>query len=515
MANELEVAPPSAAWNALQRLKFAVAGRRIGRAQRPQSSERRLVFFLVPFLIAFQIGGFALVWLVNRRIAGDNIEDQLSSSTQVFAYAAGQRREYLKQATELVSKDQGFRAAVTNNSRRTVESALINQNARVGANLTVLTDLQGDMAGYAKAITRGYPTDFSGLTDETLASQVRDILPGGDGLSVLQLDAGSQILYQWVKAVVNTPEPVGYLTFGFQIDDQIATQFRQITNSEFVFFSRDGATEPWQERASSVGSEVQHALNAGLDRVTPEKPFANVRIGAADYRMMVVKLSSNYGQEVAVVVARPLDRVLGSFERLERVFAGLICFNVLLSAIAVYRGTRKIVAPLDQVAFQDSLTGLANRRLFELNLKLAAENLRSLGRGYALMVMDLNKFKAVNDTLGHAAGDQVLKEAAHRLHAVLRASDTVARLGGDEFAVLLVTADSAKAVEIAALMVERVRQPMTLADGKVVEVGVSIGIARAPDNGTDTTRLMQLADDAMYAAKVGRSGYSVTPLSAR
>ena len=472
---------------------------------KPLSSERRLIYFLVPFLIAFQIGAFALLWFANRRIATDKLEDELASSAQVFKYAIAQRSEYLKQATDLVAKDYGFREAVTSHSRPTIESALKNQNVRMGASLTVLSDLDDVVSGRSISQTTGFLADYPGMSDESLGSHIAQVRPGQSSLRAMTLDADVHVLYQWVKTVVRTPAPSAHLTFAFKIDDQVAAQFRQITASDFVFASRDG-DGPWTIQASSFDPETQGAMVSKFEKL--QDGYWSIDAGSARYRMLTVDLGTTANSRVVAVVGKSLEEAMATFVKLERVFGVLIVFNVLLSVIAVHRVTNKIVAPLDKVAYQDSLTRLANRRLFELNLQLAAENLKALGRGYSLMVMDLNKFKAVNDTLGHAAGDQVLQEAARRIQGILRHSDTVARRGGDEFAVLLITNDRHKASEIAAMIVDRVKQPMTLADGKVVDVGVSIGIARAPENGTAPEELLHLADEAMYAAKVRACGFT-------
>ena len=445
------------------------------------------------------------MWFANRKIATDNLEDELQSSAQVFKYAVAQRSEYLKQSTEMVAKDYGFREAMSTGNRATVESALKNQGVRMGSSLVVLSDLNDRVQGKSISQTTGFLSDYPGLGDASLSRQVQQVNDGKSSLNALTLDAGVHVLYQWVKTVVRSPAPSAHLSFAFKIDDQFALQFRQITNSDYVFLTREGEG-PWIVQAASYDADLQASMAPQFVKL--QTGYWTLNAGKDTYRMLTVDLGGTAGNRVVVVIGRSFEAAMATFVKLERIFGLLIIFNVLLSVIAVYRVTNKIVAPLDKVAYQDSLTRLANRRLFELNLQLAAENLKALGRGYSLMVMDLNKFKAINDTLGHAAGDQVLQEAARRLQGVLRSSDTVARLGGDEFAVLLITNDRHKASEIASLMVERVKQPITLADGKLVEVGVSIGIARSPENGTVTDELLHLADEAMYAAKVRACGFT-------
>jgi diguanylate cyclase (GGDEF)-like protein len=130
------------------------------------------------------------------------------------------------------------------------------------------------------------------------------------------------------------------------------------------------------------------------------------------------------------------------------------------------------------------------------------------GRPFALCVIDLDRFKDVNDTLGHLAGDQLLQEVAFRLRQTLRASDTVARLGGDEFALVLPDADAGAAMLAAEKVVEALAASLVL-EGHEVAVGASAGIAVFPEHGGDADTLLRKADVAMYVAKQTRGGYAL------
>ncbi|NRR29422.1 diguanylate cyclase [Oxalobacteraceae bacterium] len=156
---------------------------------------------------------------------------------------------------------------------------------------------------------------------------------------------------------------------------------------------------------------------------------------------------------------------------------------------------------LRELASHDALTGLANRGLLLERLTQALSRARRTGRWAAVLFIDLDHFKEINDTLGHDAGDQVLVEVARRLGATVRAEDTVARLGGDEFVVLL--ADLAPGIEVEALaekMLAALVQPMTVCDQPQLPKA-SIGISLYPRDGDDATLLLKCADAAMYGAK--------------
>ncbi|MFW6641376.1 putative bifunctional diguanylate cyclase/phosphodiesterase [Nocardiopsis algeriensis] len=160
----------------------------------------------------------------------------------------------------------------------------------------------------------------------------------------------------------------------------------------------------------------------------------------------------------------------------------------------------------DHQANHDELTGLANRKL--LNLRARSEMDRAGRRGgrIGLLLLDLDRFKEVNDTLGHPAGDRLLQTVARRLSHSVRPGDLVARLGGDEFAVLLTQVrDSAAAAEVAARLRCALAEPVRI-DGMDLDLGASIGIALFPDDADSFEHLLQRADVAMYVAKSARSG---------
>ncbi len=160
-------------------------------------------------------------------------------------------------------------------------------------------------------------------------------------------------------------------------------------------------------------------------------------------------------------------------------------------------------------ALHDGLTNLPNRVLLADRLQQAILMADRDSGGLALLVLDLDRFKDVNDTLGHHAGDELLQQVAVRLRSVLRASDTVARLGGDEFAVVLPTAgDASLASRMARMIVQSLEQPFAIGDQQV-GVGASVGVAVYPEHGNDAKTLMRRADVAMYVAKRGGGGTAI------
>lgn len=177
------------------------------------------------------------------------------------------------------------------------------------------------------------------------------------------------------------------------------------------------------------------------------------------------------------------------------------------SVLAVGRDITELYASrlkIHQMAFYDTLTSLPNRALFGDRLRHMLTDASRHSQLASVMMLDLDRFKTVNDTMGHPAGDELLRETASRLSTCVRAYDTVARLGGDEFAILLPEVRAGDDLgRVATKMLEVLNQPF-LVDGKEVFISCSIGIALYPSDSTETDDLLKFADSAMYSAK--RSG---------
>jgi diguanylate cyclase (GGDEF)-like protein len=175
-----------------------------------------------------------------------------------------------------------------------------------------------------------------------------------------------------------------------------------------------------------------------------------------------------------------------------------VALNVGLRRLV--RGLRDQVAATQQVALHDGLTNLPNRVLFHDRAAHAIRGAARSGDKLAVMLLDLDRFKEINDTLGHEKGDGFLVEVARRLQLSLRASDTIARLGGDEFGLLVPVLDTGDAQRVANRLLGQLEQPFNVGDLSLRARG-SVGIALYPDDGSDTETLLRKADVAMYAGK--------------
>jgi diguanylate cyclase (GGDEF)-like protein len=259
----------------------------------------------------------------------------------------------------------------------------------------------------------------------------------------------------------------------------------------------------WNARYAEIYQLPQSLLKVGTSR----EDIANyiVSNGIAKDRAA----DSDRANKDSDASGHPIDR---SSSRIEELSDGRV---ILLSRQAMSDGgwltthediteRRRAEKEIIHLARHDPLTGLANRAEFNAKLEEATKRLKRNGGAVTVMMLDLDKFKAVNDRLGHPAGDQLLVEVARRLKSSVRETDVLARLGGDEFAIIQESAahQHEGAVALSLRIIHAITQPFDLG-GQQASVGTSIGIVLAPEHGADPEELLQRADLALYNVKAG------------
>jgi len=500
---------------------------------RLHSLRARIAVVFVFLMLVVQTAAFLITNSVISSNARSNAQEQLSVAERVFRQVLHSNGEKLAQAASVVAADFAFRQAVATHDENTVASALKNHGDRVKADVVMLVDLDGKLI----ADSNGPALEGATFPFPTLIHAAQR---NGDASSIGMIGGRP---YQLVAVPVKAPVTIAWIAMGFLIDDKMASEMSKLTSLDVSFL--DGRADgQWTVLASSLlPSKRSTPVNAA---------------GLADenYASRLIKLQSP-GEPVAVLLQRSLRDALAPFQRLRTALWFITLCGVLVSVIGSVLTARSVTRPIaaltrfsrrigqgnyaeplvvshndeiaelatsfnqmqegiadreqriSELAYMDRLTGLPNRALFSDRLQQAIGVALRAGHPLSLMMMDLDRFKYVNDTLGHPIGDLLLCEVAKRLQASLhRASDTVARLGGDEFAVLLPTEDMEAAKMIAARMLKALEEP-TMIEGQLVDIGVSIGIVGFPQNGSDMNVLLQRADIAMYTAKRTNTGFAL------
>jgi diguanylate cyclase (GGDEF)-like protein len=223
---------------------------------------------------------------------------------------------------------------------------------------------------------------------------------------------------------------------------------------------------------------------------------------------VLIELAHGFNRPVQALAGAVQQLAAGIYDAPLPTVADTNLTKLIVAFDNMRHGRREAEVQLERQALHDSLTGLPNRVLLHDRLDQALRVTKRYSDSTALLFLDLDRFKAVNDGYGHHTGDLLLIEISRRLAQAVRASDTIARLGGDEFAVLLLKSDAAGAMTAARALRAAVIEPVVI-DGYQLSVDVSIGIAVSPEHGTDAQLLMQHADLAMYAAKAAGGGATI------
>ena len=469
-----------------------------------RSFQARLLYLLVAVLMALEAGTLVAVYVAGRRALERTVNEELSLGARVFDQLLEMRARTLSEQSRVTVGDFAFKDTVATADVDTVTSALKNHGERVGANVVALIDLDGNVkTDTLRRRMSGKPFPFAELFRDAQEH---------DGRAAATVTFNGRP-YQFVIVPVLAPLPIYYVAAGFEIDARVLADVQRVSLLEVSIEAHAPPQDPdfatfRHTLPTADGSKIEVVLRRSL--VDARKPFAAMQLQIFGLSALVLVTAVLAAVLFARTVSRPL-RVLaegaGRIERGEYVEPVVVkredelghlatAFNSMQSAIA---------AREDQIMFQathDALTGLPNRTLFLDRLTQAIAAAKRSGGRAGMVMMDVDRFKEINDALGHQFGDQLLIEIGRRLTHMFPGG-TVSRLGGDEFAILFGDAKDV-AVRVTAVFDE----PFVL--GEVpIDVDSSAGIATYPEHAADAGTLLRRADVAMYDAKKNQSGVAV------
>jgi len=506
----------------------------------------RIVLFFVALLVLVQGLGAFLVISANSQIARQTIDQELEQGERVFNQLLAQNQARLEQGAGILSADFAFRQSIASNDTGTILSVLRNHGARVGANVMTLASLENVVRADTLDPTRvgksfAYPDLIRLASVEGKASSV--VIREGK-------------LYQLVVVPVLAPDPIAWVGLAFEVDDRVAKDLNQLTGLEVTFASWV-PTSAWRLHASTLAPALRDDLipafygNEGLPAQVHE-----VELGGEEYETRVTPLESRPDKRIVAILQKPLLIGLAPFKRISASFFGLTLAGLVVLVMGSLIIARSITRPVHRLAeaarsvqqgdytrhvqvehkdeigqlavsfnhmldgivsrekeilrlaYEDGLTGLPNRAMFHEQLSQAVRTAKRGEAPIAVLLFDMDRFKTINDTLGHPVGDQALREVGLRVRKALRESDVIARLGGDEFAVLLATGNAGNAVVVANKIHKALEEPFVI-EGQSMDMAASIGIARFPEHGEDSSALLRASDVAMYEAKRTKSHYAI------
>jgi diguanylate cyclase (GGDEF)-like protein len=489
-------------------------------------------FGLVMLLVAA-----SLQWAIASS-ADHKVRSELASSAKVIDRIWSMREQELDSVARPLALDFGFRGAVATDDDATIRSALVNIASRIDLPNAFVVKYDGRVVGMRPDEDSPYDGELwdeldsgwhsgalriNGKTYQAVAAQIR--APALIGWLVLgrRIDAGEMKELSGLSAVPVTAAVVRRTDAGQWVYDQsdtavrdsgvvsLLTRMKPVTDGEPVDLSgrMDGNMVLARPLGSSDGvANTALLLNFSIaDALAEYDPLRLAVVLAGLIGLVAVAFAST---RVARRIVRPiaaLERAAKALEQGERTPLPVVSEDEIGTLTGTFNAmSAEIVSRENRIrhmAYHDALTDLPNRLQLreELDRRLAA-----IGEGggtLAVLCLDLDNFKIVNDTLGHRVGDQLLKLVAHRL-AESADGRFVARTGGDEFC-LLVDGDGAEAERLAAEVIERLEQP-TSVSGHFMRAGASIGISEAPGDALDADDLIKHADLALHAAKSAGRG---------
>lgn len=305
-------------------------------------------------------------------------------------------------------------------------------------------------------------------------------------------------------------------------DSHVIILKKILTNEELLKNSSNDFVETWESKDYFIET-YSHSKEAKKDlynnikskelqkkiekNLNTKKPFSvNAVYNYQDFVLSFIPMKSPDGKVVAYVVIYKKSEYLSDI-KLEKKYIEILFYTIVLMLMAFTFYVIYNRETLKELALYDNLTKLPNRTLFMIELKTLTNIAQRNSSKVALMFIDLDGFKAVNDTFGHYYGDELLKYVAKLLRDNVRKTDIVSRLGGDEFTIILSDIKSAEeAKKIAEKIVAKLKEPIII-EHKVLNIGASIGIAIYPDHSKSIDELISLADSTMYEVKKsGKNG---------
>jgi len=504
---------------------------RLRHPQQWRLSTRMTVLSLLLLLVVQGVSFLAIRAGIERNARAQLGED-LKVGENIWARLVDQRATKLTQGAALLAADFGFREAVSSDDRPTIVSALDNHGGRIEASLTALLDPRYNV----RAVSQG--------DNEEIITALKNVAPQlAERRSVIAL-VGERP-YQFVMVPMRAPVLVGWVVMGFEIGQGLIKDLNAVSGLHATLVAYSEAVPPHMLRTSLPETVVLEPLFRASDEA---------ELAGDPYLVRSLTLAAGAKARVKLHLTGSITAAVAPYQTLQIALAGLTALGLVLFGLGAAWTARRVTQPLHalvlaserlgkgdydapvanvtradeigdlakafermridigahereirQLAYWDPLTGLPNRIQFREAVQAAIARSDPTHGSLAVIMLDLDRFKHVNDVLGYASGDHLLQGVAQRLRTAMRPDDMVARLGGDEFALLLAPADATLAQSMSERISQAFEWPLTLTD-QTVDLSAGLGIALWPEHAKEADALLSRAEVAMYAAKRRTAG---------
>lgn len=453
--------------------------------------EWKIITIFVLVFIVIQGGSYFAITKNTNSVAIEGTREALKVGSKVLRDLLSLRASQLSLSTKALASDTAFVAAMASNEQEQIESVLKQHLFRLGAAAIIITDDQHRI--FATAAT-GRDISLGELSDLNPIILSADL----DEREIIPLDRSQETLFQLLSAPLQLGQATGRISVAFSVGDPLWQAIGATASTDFMFMLKR-SNQDWSVHASTFPAALSAAFLDEYAKGSTDIEY--YQQGDLEYAFSSILVAQTEAYELYAIVGKSIAQVTEPFVRLQKTIFGLSVVALIVSVLTVLLVTRRFVRPLNTLAHVDNLTGIANRRLFDLSLQtMFGQALERPDASFALLTADLDSFKGINDQHGHDAGDIVLQTVARRLSSGVRNSDLVARYGGDEFAILLGGVNEDGVRQVLKTLFESLRRPIHV-NGHNLDVGLSIGIAIFPRDGRNVAELKRKADQAMYAAK--------------
>lgn len=512
---------------------------------RLHSLESRVVVLFITLILGVQLAGFFFIKHAISNNAVASVQKQLTENEKVFLRLLDSNAQKIVQGARILSLDYAFREAVSISDKETIKSVLANHGERIGASLSMLI-------GIDKKITASTSSALAASFQQSILPLITQAEQSGSATSIAIVDGHP---YQLVILPVKAPITIAWVVMAVPLDQSVVDDMHQSLSTSQITFLTDDAAKHWNTIASNLDANAARQVAQQLPPMSEKIRYLPELIaGQEEYSARIIPLTEQGSQSTIAVIQISLNEAKAPYVNLQRnlliLTAAFIALAILISIVL----TKRITGPLRELAntarrlgagdysasisvkrndeigdlaqtfmtmrdgiahreseirhlaYWDTLTQLPNRALFVSMLNDAIQQAQTNGSRCFVLMMDLDRFKHVNDVMGHSFGDMLLTQVATRLQAEIQSSHAkLARLGGDEFVILLTDASLIQAQSLANSILLALEKPISL-DEQTVDLGAGLGIAGYPENASDAESLLSRAEVAMYAAKRRNSG---------